>query len=577
MKRSCRYLGLAVLTLVAVSASAACNPFVDAEEAINKTLVRRFWEEVFNEGNVALIDEMIGDDYTLNGHPSPPAATKRWVEGLRAQNPDLKFTILDILADGDQVAVRWQLDVTGPGGTPLRNSGTNVLTIRGGKAVSNWQTGGAPGDMGPGAVTPELVRRTAFRNAVVPAPDDFESEFGVAPFRLSADFPADPPAPCDPAVCGWLVRDVSFDDPDPSWGEWAGYMQDIKSYVLEGNDVATPGWSVEVGGSTRWFHVPWQAVNPVSGREFVHGMTNERTAHLDMLVGDKGALAGAGQPAADDPGFETWAFGVYNEYGGWSLGKLIPTSGVPQFPTNVGLPFPEGTVVAKVLFTTATAADAPYLAGSPEWIIDRHVEVGGVWNPSRRALGKVRLVQLDVAVRDERSPTGWVFGTFVYDSETPGATSAVERIVPLGIQFGNDPQVQPAVTTGDAAPTQSVIQQLGIFEHLGCGGRLSGPVDSASSSCMSCHVAAYAADVPNAYSVGAIPNMIPEQACARNADGSWVDPALQAAYFTNRKYPEPYSDAYPRAQSLDYSLQLSLAYSAYDRFVQSLGPLTSGE
>jgi hypothetical protein len=34
-------------------------------------------------------------------------------------------------------------------------------------------------------------------------------------------------------------------------------------------------------------------------------------------------------------------------------------------------------VVAKILFTTATPADVPYLEGSPEWTADRHVTVGG--------------------------------------------------------------------------------------------------------------------------------------------------------------------------------------------------------
>jgi len=30
----------------------------------------------------------------------------------------------------------------------------------------------------------------------------------------------------------------------------------------------------------------------------------------------------------------------------------------------------------------------------------------------------LRLIQVDFAVRDDRAPTGWVFGTFMYDGTT---------------------------------------------------------------------------------------------------------------------------------------------------------------
>jgi len=35
----------------------------------NKALVRRYWEEVWNNGNLAVVDELIAADF--DGHPLP--------------------------------------------------------------------------------------------------------------------------------------------------------------------------------------------------------------------------------------------------------------------------------------------------------------------------------------------------------------------------------------------------------------------------------------------------------------------------------------------------------------------------
>ena len=85
-------------------------------------------------------------------------------------------------------------------------------------------------------------------------------------------------------------------------------------------------------------------------------------------------------------------------------------------PMPAGLPFPEGTVVAKLLFTTAPVECAPFLHGAPEWQVNRH-QVDAATNRylCERDVQTVRLIQMDVAVVDPRSPTRWVYGTFAYD------------------------------------------------------------------------------------------------------------------------------------------------------------------
>jgi hypothetical protein len=57
-------------------------------------------------------------------------------------------------------------------------------------------------------------------------------------------------------------------------------------------------------------------------------------------------------------------------------------------------------------------------------------------------------VFFDVSVRDDRSTTGWLLGTFGYDGNAKG-TTPWKRMVPLGLQWGNSPKVTFAETCSD--------------------------------------------------------------------------------------------------------------------------------
>ncbi|WP_224243817.1 ester cyclase [Hyalangium gracile] len=109
----------------------------------NKKLVRNFWEQVFNHGNMAPIDQLIGPDYTYNGQPGTASGTKAWAEALRKQLPDMHFTIEDLIGEEDKVAIRWTLVGTdSTSGQRVTSSATNIITLRHGRAISNWQNGG---------------------------------------------------------------------------------------------------------------------------------------------------------------------------------------------------------------------------------------------------------------------------------------------------------------------------------------------------------------------------------------------------------------------------------------------------
>ena len=447
----------------------------------------------------------------------------------------------------------------------------------------------------------------AFRSAVTGPPAGWTGPV----FALSHDYPATAPAQC--SQCGWLKVDPvftpAFPQPGPratpksateqgKWttGKWDAYLAAILSYVREGQDpdlADAVGFRSTVNGGTRWFNVPWMAYDPTVGREFVHGTTNERTAVLKDLVGSPGAHPAAlglgrltGSCAERYPnGFETWAVGYYNEWGGAAIGGAIPGDGVPRVtnyagaPILSGLPFPEGTAVVKILTTNAPVDCVPYLAGSPEWQIDRHTVYTDGPKKGKYSCDRVtqtsRVVQVDVAVVDSRSPMRWVYGTFAYDGRV-GGTTFWDRLVPVGIQFGADPWTFPAVPRAESIPAQQSVLNPGLmgtdrklFEHFGCEGRLAGPVDNALSSCVSCHSSALVAPVGTPLTMGV------------NAPMSYGFPgmctqysAYNAAYFSNIVPPQTFGGGqYPDSISVDTSLQLEVAVGQYGQFKAAGAPV----
>jgi len=140
-------------------------------------------------------------------------------------------------------------------------------------------------------------------------------------------------------------------------------------------------------------------------------------------------------------------------------------------------------LVTKFLATNAPVDCVPYLKGSPEWQIHRHVRKADGRYSFARSVQTSRIIQVDVAVVDERSPTRWVYGTLSYDGGRPGDT-VWDRLVAVGVEWGGNPKTYPAVKDKSAPLTDSAINpDLITFRHLGCEGRMNGPVGADSSPC----------------------------------------------------------------------------------------------
>lgn len=76
----------------------------------NKALVQRDFEEVWNQGNLAAVEEIFAASFTF--HLPDREATgieshKEYINTLRSIYPDLHYTIEDLIAEGDRVVARW--------------------------------------------------------------------------------------------------------------------------------------------------------------------------------------------------------------------------------------------------------------------------------------------------------------------------------------------------------------------------------------------------------------------------------------------------------------------------------------
>ena len=117
----------------------------------NKALVRRFYEEVWNRGNLAAADDIFAANYERHdlrpGNALPgPAGQKQIAGDFRAAFPDLRMTVDLMVAEADLVVARWTTEGTNTGqwgavpptGKHTRFSGVNIFRIAQGQVVELW-------------------------------------------------------------------------------------------------------------------------------------------------------------------------------------------------------------------------------------------------------------------------------------------------------------------------------------------------------------------------------------------------------------------------------------------------------
>lgn len=76
--------------------------------AENKELVRRYFDERWNHGSLDVCDELLSSSMDIEEQ-------KEFVRAQLAALGNLHLTILNLLGEGDQVAIHWRIDGTHKG------------------------------------------------------------------------------------------------------------------------------------------------------------------------------------------------------------------------------------------------------------------------------------------------------------------------------------------------------------------------------------------------------------------------------------------------------------------------------
>ena len=125
----------------------------------NKAMLRHLFEEVWNQGNLAAVDELFAADYVLHDPTHlvrGPEGFKAYVSAFRAAFPDLHATVEDQIAEGNRAAMRFTARGTHKGefqgipptGKQIALSGISIQRFVDGKIVENWVSLDALGALG---------------------------------------------------------------------------------------------------------------------------------------------------------------------------------------------------------------------------------------------------------------------------------------------------------------------------------------------------------------------------------------------------------------------------------------------
>ncbi|WP_312549088.1 hypothetical protein [Massilia sp.] len=405
-----------------------------------------------------------------------------------------------------------------------------------------------------GAVNPY-----ADHNGKLPAPGEYNGPL----FRLSYNYPSGLSAP----HMGWRT---AIGSGPITTANAAAYVQALKDVVAR--DMHTLLVDYEEWNAARrgWYNDPWLGAQ----REAIHGML----VGIEKVDNSLFPKSGLTKP------FTTYVITYYNRTAAQTIGRIWGRD--PKAPVLAGgaTQYAEGAITVKLAFTTADGATWPAMEGALAWpmMMTANATTGHFDRPT---LEKGYLMQVDIVVKDSQSApqTGWVFATLVYDRDTRRGSQGIwDQMVPLGAQWGNDPQVNSAATPG--APLQETWVNpnapLYALETLGWGGRLSGPNDhalndisvageggrvltrnAANSSCLSCHGASQwnAANPKQGMASFMMPLVPPAPGAAPNAGAPYMNSPAPGSSEWLRWFQNRLGDVPMDAGSIagDYDLALT--------------------
>ena len=116
----------------------------------NKSIVRRYYEEVLNKRQLQVFDELADPNfvsYLADGKGIGSEVYKQTITGTLAAIPDLIVTIEDQIAEDDKVMTRWKAEGTPrvefagikPNGKSITVTAIHVHRLQNGKLLEHWE------------------------------------------------------------------------------------------------------------------------------------------------------------------------------------------------------------------------------------------------------------------------------------------------------------------------------------------------------------------------------------------------------------------------------------------------------
>lgn len=126
------------------------NKAATPELVENKALIRRYVEECIGKNDISLMDELLAVDYVMHepiGGDRGLEAYKRGQPAVLAGFPDGRWTIDDMVAEGDKVAWRFTFTGTHTGefrgipatGKQIHLTGMVISRIADGRIAEEWE------------------------------------------------------------------------------------------------------------------------------------------------------------------------------------------------------------------------------------------------------------------------------------------------------------------------------------------------------------------------------------------------------------------------------------------------------
>ena len=398
-------------------------------------------------------------------------------------------------------------------------------------------------------------------------------------FELSHDWPMQPLPPIsDPpwskAIGGGLITKENA----------AAYVAALKEYVGPNARKLLLDYQNWDAGKAHWYNEPWLG----SIRESIHGTYQAGQFQTDVFPG-------TGLKTT----FDTSVLTYYDERAAYSLYKVWKSDALNPDIKTENFQFDDGSVIVKaaMFFSDDPKVQSdwwPVTNGATAWPLYVGVPIPSPGQPPPPpAVLTSYVMQFDIIVKDSKSApkTGWVFSTLVYDANAPG--DAWDKMVPLGVQWGNDPEANSALNPPPTLNENWINPQAPLYatQTLGWGGRLSGPNDGGrndiqvgnnvlknepDSGCMSCHSPAEWQPVSHkmiSFLLPSYPNSNPPPPFKPCNDNSICSPAPGSAdwfrWFQDRLGTEPFD---PNTGSLATDFDMVFAFKTLPMWWKASGP-----